>query len=147
MEQKTEINMNMKKNEQYHIDHLSKTIILTKKFLNEAGSLDNPEHDILMKLMEKHPNYTLVERKIKKAEGKKTYKGLSVKKMREFLEWLYSANTETQKQKLDEFDALVQFYEDFHKAEKASAMKTWFLKNHKEKYLDWEEAMKNKKPS
>lgn len=137
---KTEIKMTMKKNEQYHIDPLSKSIILTKKFLKEAGSLDTPEHKILMELMDAHPNYELVERKIKKAEGKTTYKGLNEKQMRKFITWLYQGDANAQKEKLEEFDALVKFYNDFHKAEKGSALRAWFLKNHKEKYLDWEKA-------
>lgn len=131
----------MKKNEQYHIDHLTKTITLTKKFLKEASILDTPENEKLMELMEKYPAFALVERKINKAEGKKTYKGLNEKKMREFITWRYRENSETQKSKLDEFDALVKFYEDFHKTEKGSALKSWFLKNHKEQYLDWEKAL------
>ena len=137
---RNEINMSMKKNEQYHIDHLSKTIILTKKFLNEAGCLDTPEYRILMELTEKHPNYELIERKIKKAEGKTTYKGLNSNKMKEFITWRYRNDAKSQKAKLEEFDARLKFYEDFHKAEKGSAMKAWFLNEYKEQYLNWEKA-------
>ena len=131
----------MKKNEQYHIDPITKTITLTKKFLKEASTLDTPENAKLMELMEKYPSFTLVERKIKKAEKKTTYKGLTTQRMKEFLTWLYRNNEETKEAKLAEFDAREKFYDDFHKVEKASAMKTWFLKDHKDQYLDWEKAM------
>ena len=100
--------------------------------------------DTGMRLSEVITFYTLKVREIQKPEKKETYKGLTAKKMREFISWQYREDTETMKIKINEFDTLEKFYDDFHKTEKHSAMKAWFLKNHKEEYLDWEKAMEKK---
>lgn len=134
----------MKKIENYTFNQIEKTITLTKKFSKAASVMGTAEFKELMGLMEKYPSYTLKVREIKKPETKETYKGLTAKKMREFITWQYRADIETQKVKIDEFDTLKKFYDDFHKAEKHSAMKAWFLKNHKEEYLNWEKAMEKK---
>lgn len=131
----------MKKTENYTFNHFNKTIIMTKKFSKAASIMGTVEFKELMGLMKEFPTYTLEVREISKPEKKKeTYKGLSVKRMREFITWRYREDTETQKKMLDEFDSRVKFYEDFHKVEKASAMKTWFLGIHKDAYLKWEKA-------
>ena len=134
----------MKKIENYTFNHINKTIILTKKFSKAACTMGTVEFKELTRLMKDYPAYTLEVREIKKPEGKITYKGLTAERMREFITWLYQANVETQKVKLGEFDALKEFYDSFHKAEKHAAMKTWFLNKHKEEYLDWEKAMAKK---
>lgn len=134
----------MKKIENYTFNQFDKTITLTKKFSKAASIMGTAEFKELMGLMEKYPSYTLKVREIQKPEKKETYKGLTAKKMREFISWQYREDTETMKIKINEFDTLEKFYDDFHKTEKHSAMKAWFLKNHKEEYLDWEKAMEKK---
>ena len=134
----------MKKTENYTFNHFNKTIIVSKKFSKAASTMGTVEFMELMGVMKAYPAYTLEVREIKKPERKITYKGLTVERMREFITWLYQANTEIQKDKLGEFDALKEFYDNFHKAEKHAAMKTWFLNKHKEEYLDWEKAMAKK---
>ena len=134
----------MKKTENYTFNHITKTIIMTKKFSKAASIMGTIEFKELMGLMKDFPSYTLEVREINKAEKKNTYKGLSVKRMREFISWRYMENEDTQKKMLDDFDSRVKFYDDFHKVEKVPAMKNWFLKAHKDEYLSWEKAMEKK---
>lgn len=111
----------MKKIENYTFNQFDKTITLTKKFSKAASIMGTAEFKELMGLMEKYPSYTLKVREIQKPEKKETYKGLTAKRMREFISWQYQENAETLKIKIDEFDTLEKFYDDFHKTEKHSA--------------------------
>ncbi len=71
----------MKKIEACKMNHLEKTITMTKKFYNAASILNTPEYVELMTILKEHPDYGMVVRKIAKAEGKKTYRNLTYKHM------------------------------------------------------------------
>ena len=87
----------MKKIESYTFNQFDKTITLTKKFSKAASIMGTAEFTELMGLMEKYPSYTLKVREISKPEKKLTYKGLTARKMREFITWQYREDTDTMK--------------------------------------------------
>ena len=60
----------------FTVNFAENTIIASKTTLKKASIPNSAEYKELMKLMKKHPTLTVVEKDIKKAEGKKTYKGL-----------------------------------------------------------------------
>lgn len=53
------------------------TIIASKTTLKKASNPKTEEYKMLMKLMKKHPTFTVNEKVINQKEGKKTYKGLN----------------------------------------------------------------------
>ncbi len=124
----------MKKNEQYEINHIDETIILTKKFRKAAGTLNTPEYKQLMELKRKHPTYKLVEREIKKSEGKATYASLTVEEMKKFIRYIHEDDNETMGTRLNELAELERFYDEFHASAKYGVMKKWFLGYYKEEY-------------
>jgi len=60
----------------FAVNFAENTIIASKTTLKKASIPNSPEYKELMKLMKKHPTLTVVEKDIKEAIGKKTYKGL-----------------------------------------------------------------------
>ena len=61
----------------FAVNFAENTIIASKTTLKKASVPNSPEYKELMKLMKKHPTLTVVEKDIKKAEGKQTYEGLN----------------------------------------------------------------------
>lgn len=59
------------------VDFAENAIIATKTTLKRAGVPNSPEYKLLMKLMKQNPDFKVIEKEIKKSEGKTTYKGLS----------------------------------------------------------------------
>ena len=58
------------------INFAENTIVASKTTLKKAGNPNSTEYKEMMKLMKKHPNFTVVEKIIKEATGKETHKGL-----------------------------------------------------------------------
>lgn len=72
--------MNTMKN--YNVNYVNNTIEMTKKFAKAAGVLNTPEYKDLLAIRRDYPDFKIVIREIKKKAGKKTYKNLTVDKMR-----------------------------------------------------------------
>ena len=60
----------------FAIDFANNTIVASKTTLKKASIPNSAEYKALMKLTKQNPTFTVVEKEIKKAEGKNTYKGL-----------------------------------------------------------------------
>ena len=58
------------------VNFAENTIIATKTTLKKASVPNSPEYKTLMKLMKQNPTFTVAVKEIKKAEGKKDYKGV-----------------------------------------------------------------------
>ena len=63
----------MKHNQSVEINHSTKTVILTKKFLLAANRIGTPEFNEMMTLRTQFSDYTFEEREIKKNPNKQTY--------------------------------------------------------------------------
>lgn len=76
----------MNKQNTFTFNHIEKTIIGTKSAIKRASVLGSDEYKILNKMMKEQPTYTVSEKILnKKVEGKKTYNGLTLSKMEEFI--------------------------------------------------------------
>lgn len=125
----------MKKNAQYEINPIDKTITLTKKFLKEASIMGTPEYKELKKLEKDNPGFTLKERKITQKVTKVTYDELSFAVMKSIIEDVYKSDANTKATKIAEFNAVKDFY-SANKATKYGHVKSWFVQNYKQAYLD-----------
>ena len=67
------------------IDHSMKTITVSKDFLQKAGQFGTPEFREALLMKEDFPDYTLVERKIKRNPQKRTYGNLTYERMESFI--------------------------------------------------------------
>lgn len=61
----------------FTVDFVNKKIIGTKTSLNKAKHYGTPEYNELCELMEAHPRFRVVTKKVKKSTGKHTYKDLN----------------------------------------------------------------------
>lgn len=76
----------MNKQNTFTFNHIEKTIIGTKSAIKRASVLGSDEYKILNKMMKEQPTYTVSEKIFnKKVESKKTYNGLTLSKMEEFI--------------------------------------------------------------
>lgn len=119
----------------YKINPIEKTITLSRKFLEGTSVMDSPEYKELKRIQKENPDYTLVEReKIRQKEDKVTYSELTYAVMTSIIEG--SAKDEADKKaKIAEFDAVKAFY-DGNKTTKYGHVKSWFVQNYKNEYID-----------
>ena len=61
----------------FAIDFANNTIVASKTTLKKASIPNSAEYKALMKLMKQNPTFTIAEKAIKEATGKKTYEGLN----------------------------------------------------------------------
>jgi len=76
----------MKQNLGYEIDFIEEKIIVSKKYLKEARTIDTAAYAELTMLRRDFPEFTIVPRKIAKKENKMTYGKLTYKFMREYIQ-------------------------------------------------------------
>lgn len=75
----------MKKNVGYEIDFVNEQIIVTKAFLKAAGTLNTQEYTDLQNARRENPGFAIVQREVTKKEGKKTYRNLTYKNMKDYI--------------------------------------------------------------
>jgi len=120
----------MKHNQSVEMNHSTKTVILTKKFLLAANRIGTPEFNEMMALRTQFSDYTFEERKIEKNPNKQTYGRLTYENMRKHIR-----GKETEERAaiiLKELDTVI----DLSQAQKASYVyvKKWFLNLYKEDF-------------
>ena len=122
----------MKHNQSVEINHSTKTVILTKKFLLAANRIGTPEFNEMMTLRTQFSDYTFEEREIKKNPNKQTYGNLTYAAMKDFIKG--KETEERAKIILAELDTVI----DLSQAQKASYayVKKWFLHNFKDAFLN-----------
>lgn len=99
----------------FAINFVETTIVASKTTLKKARIPNSPEYKELMKLMKQNPGFAVVEKDIKKAEGKKTYEGLN----KDFIEKYISIQ--------DNAEELKDQYEKIRKMGKFPLTRKWFL--------------------
>jgi len=75
----------MKHNQSVEMNHSTKTVILTKKFLLAANRIGTPEFNEMMTLRTQFADYTFEEREIKKNPNKQTYGRLTYAAMKDYI--------------------------------------------------------------
>lgn len=104
----------------FAINFAENTIVATKATLKKASIPNSPEYKALMKLMKQNPTFAVVEKEIRKPEGKKTYKGLNAAFIRNYLSVQENA------------DELTRQYEKALEFGKFSMARKWFLDTFKD---------------
>ena len=110
----------MKQNIGYQIDFVESKIIVSKKFLKEAGNVTTAAYSELVQIRKDYPDFTIEPRQIAKRENKMTYGKLTYDFMRDYI------GTKADKdQMLAEFDQ-IQKLAKFQNAQYVF-VKKWFL--------------------
>lgn len=65
---------------------VNKTIVGTKSAINRANKGMKPEYDMLCEMLAEHPDFTVAEKQIKHKADKKKYNGLTLPRMKEYIE-------------------------------------------------------------
>lgn len=66
-------------------DFTNRTIVATKATLKKASNPTTDEYTALIKMIEGQPTFRVVEKTIKNSGNKKTYKGLTLKMMMDYI--------------------------------------------------------------
>lgn len=110
----------MKQNVGYEIDYIENKIIVSKKFLKEAGNVTTAAYSELVQIRKDYPDFKIEPRQITKRENKMTYGKLTYDFMRDYI------GTKADKdQMLAEFDQ-IQKLAKFQNAQYVF-VKKWFL--------------------
>ena len=104
----------------FAVNFAENTIVASKTTLKKASVPNSAEYKELMKLMKQHPTFTVAEKEIKKAEGKKTYGGLNTA----FIEKYISIQTNAKE--------LNEQYAKVSKMGKFPLVRKWFLDTFKD---------------
>ena len=66
-------------------DHINHSIVGSKTSIKKASKFNSPEYKELAKLMAEHPDYCIMEKEIHTNSSKRTYHGLTIKLMEDFI--------------------------------------------------------------
>lgn len=99
---------------------VNKTIVGTKSAINRANKGLSPEYDMLCKMLADHPDFTVVEKQINHKADKKKYNGLTLPRMKEYIE-----TQPKSEERLREFAAIQKVAAA--KGAKYPLTKKWFL--------------------
>ena len=99
---------------------VNKTIVGTKSAINRANKGLNPEYDMLCEMLAAHPDFTVAEKQIKHKTDKKKYNGLTLPRMKEYIE-----TQSKSEERLREFAAIQKVAAA--KGAKYPLTKKWFL--------------------
>ena len=115
----------------YNIDYTTKTIELTKKFAKAAGVLNSPEYKEMVLLRKDFPDFEIAVREIKRKAGKKTYKNLTIDRMRAFIiEW--EGEESEAKETFEKVVAISKV-----QAGPYAYVKAWFIKNYADRLEEY----------
>ena len=103
----------------FAVNFAENTIVASKTTLKKASVPNSPEYKALMKLMKQNPTFTIAEKDIKEATGKKTYEGLN----KAFIEKYISIQSNAAD--------LKEQYEQAAKMGKFPLVRKWFLNTFK----------------
>ena len=119
-----------KTNTGYKVNHVEGEIVITKAFKNKASVQRTPEYKTLLSLKKENPSYSIVCRTATVSSGKVTHKGLTYKRMEDYINMqpnnvVYIA----------QYKAAKEYYDSKSRYAK---VKKWFLetfKNYSDDYV------------
>lgn len=109
----------------FTLNVVEKSIVGTKSAIARANKMMEPEYSELCGLLEKHPTFKVAVKKINQKKVKKTYNGLSIERMREYI-----STQDNKEEKLVEFEAILKVAEAM--GAKYPLAKKWFLNTYEE---------------
>ena len=107
------------------VNHEKRTIEMDRTFYNNSLNARSDEYKILQQVRSDYPNYTPVQKTIKKNPNKNTYSGLNYKYMEDYI--LTHEPAETRDAVLDEFHEKILISKCHSKAFRYPTIKKWFL--------------------
>ncbi len=99
---------------------INKTIVGTKAAINRANKGLKPEYGMLCEMLAEHPDFTVAEKQINHKADKKKYNGLTLPRMKEYIE-----TQPNSKERLIEFAAIQKVAKT--KGALYPLTKKWFL--------------------
>lgn len=118
----------MKNTNDYIINHLDKSITITKAFAKRSATIGSKEFRELSQLHAAFPDYTIQRRTATVSASKSTHKGLTVDRMEECIKKITNGDEKA----LNAFDEVKKFYEK--QSNYYPKVKAWFFANYKEEY-------------
>lgn len=128
----------MKRTNNYEIDFIAETIIVTKKFYKAASVLNSPEYKELMQIRRDNPTFKIVLREIKKNTDKQTYRNLTFENMEAFIK-AKETDEAVRKERLAQYNTVKELSKV--QAGPYAYVKAWFLKQYGDEFKK-EEDMK-----
>ena len=122
------------------MNHIEKTITMTKKFYKAASILNTPEYVELMTILKEHPDYKMIIREIAKATDKKSYRNLNYENIAKFLSGFAKDEDEREKY-LTELEVIKQMSKI--QPSPYSYVKAWFFENYGEEYNKYDKKNEN----
>ena len=112
------------------IDHDARTIVMDRTFAKYAENTMSDEYAHLQRVRKDYPNYSVIQRQIKRNSNKKTYNGLTYEYMEDYI--MTHGSAELIKKNLHEFHEMRLISECHGKAFRYPVIKSWFLDKYPE---------------
>ena len=120
----------MKNSNRYEINYIEGKIIVSKKFLKEAGIIGSTAYTELAQVRRDYPDFPIVQREIAKKQGKQTYGKLDYKAMGEFIKEKEEDAADAVLAEFEHVKALSKIHDGSY-----AFVKTWFLKRYKDEFV------------
>ena len=107
------------------VRHDERLIVMDRTFAAYAEDVRSEEYELLQRARHDYPNYTVVQRHIKRNSDKKTYKGLTYDYMEDYI--MSHGTPEVIKANLHEFSEMRLISECHGMRYRYPVIKSWFL--------------------
>lgn len=112
------------------IDFANNRIIIDKTFAKKASDVRSEEYALLQQVRNDYPAYIVVVREIKKNPKKESYKGLTYKYMRNYID---TFETEENRQEVHaEMDKMIFISQCHSQSKRYPVIRKWFLEKYPE---------------
>ena len=112
------------------LNHDERTIVMDRTFAKYAENTMSDEYAHLQRVRKDYPNYSVIQRQIKRNSNKKTYNGLTYEYMEDYI--LTHGSAETIQKNLHDFNEMRLISECHGKAFRYPVIKSWFLERYPE---------------
>ncbi len=113
------------------INHETRQLIMDRTFAKLSSNVRNEEYDILQRVRQDYPTYTVEVRRIKTNPNKESYKGLNLNYMRRYIDRT-EPTEESREAAHKEMDDLLFISQCHSKARRFPAIRKWFLAKYPE---------------
>ena len=107
------------------VRHDERQLVMDRTFAKNAENCASEEYNLLQRVRNDYPTYTVITRQIKRNSNKKTYKGLTYEYMEEYI--MGHGTSEEIKKNLHEFNEMVLISKCHGKGYRYPIIKSWFL--------------------
>jgi len=112
------------------VNHADRTIVMDRTFAKYAENTMSSEYAHLQQVRRDYPNYTVLQRQIKRNSTKKTYNGLTYEYMEDYI--MTHGSAETIQKNLHDFHEMRLISECHGRAFRYPVIKSWFLEKYPE---------------